>query len=116
MPEEEEEEGYLHVSAGVSLFSSSPGITRTTAVSYIQYHTLFLRALALFSKEMEDRTSRNRVLSEADKVDLEGLRDRSVESDARNWIGHDFAKWMIDDRLMELLFSAEFLHTETLKR
>ena len=26
------------------------------------------------------------------------------------------ATWMLNDRLMELLFSAEFLHTETLKR
>lgn len=65
---------------------------------------------------MEDRTARNRVLSEADKMDLEGLRERSVELDARNWIGRDLSSWMIDDRLMELLFSAEFLHTETLKR
>lgn len=67
-------------------------------------------------KEMEDRTARNRVLSEVDKADLEGLRERGAEIDVRNWIGRDLAKWMIEDNLMELLFSAEFLHTETLKR
>lgn len=50
-------------------------------------------------------------------MDLESLRERGgAELDAINWLGRDFAKWMIDDRLMELLFSAEFLHTETLKR
>lgn len=68
-------------------------------------------------KEMEDRTARNGALSEADRVELENLRERgSAELDAINWLGRDFAKWMIDDRLVELLFSAEFLHTETLKR
>lgn len=65
---------------------------------------------------MEERTVQNRGLSDADKADLEGLRERSAELDVRNWIGRDFAKWMIDDKLVELLFSAEFLHTETLKR
>ena len=68
-------------------------------------------------QEVEDRTARNRVLSKADRVYLEMLCDRgSVELEAINWIGRDFARWMIDDRLMELLFSAEFPHTETLKR
>ncbi len=79
--------------------------------------------LSWLPQEVEDRTTRNRdrgwgrVLSDADRADLDMLRDRgSAELDAINWIGRDFAKWMIDDRLMELLFSAEFLHTETLKR
>lgn len=31
-------------------------------------------------------------------------------------VGVQLAMWMLNDRLMELLFSAEFLHTETLKR
>lgn len=30
--------------------------------------------------------------------------------------GFQLATWMLNDGLMELLFSAEFLHTETLKR
>lgn len=80
---------------------------------------LFL--LGWFWQEVDDRTARNGALSESDKVDLKHLRERgmsSAEMDAINinWIGRDLARWMIDDRLMELLFSAEFLHTETLKR
>lgn len=90
---------------------------------------LAVQSILWLPQEIEDRTARNRaggwgrgrgrVLSDADKADLDVLRDRgNAELDAINinWIGRDFAKWMIEDRLMELLFSAEFLHTETLKR
>ena len=74
--------------------------------------------LGWFWQEVDDRNARNGALSESDKVDLEHLRERGAEMDSINinWIGRDLARWMIDDRLMELLFSAEFLHTETLKR
>ncbi|CAN0052138.1 unnamed protein product, partial [Ectocarpus sp. 12 AP-2014] len=70
-------------------------------------------------KEIEDRAAaRKKALSSPDKnADSDHSRERMAnEFDDKHWVGHDLADWMINDELIELLFSAGFLHTETLKR